>query len=294
MRPDDFRLLLLTPAVFLAGVGVAVFAGAVYCAWAKRADGMDEHQARVFGGVRVSLLHRAWSFIVEVVYQAISLVLRTLHAWRLLPSLRGATECTPVLVVPGYTENAGSMWPVAFRLMRSGFNPILIDFPSTFHRIESNAEFLARRIEQVRSVSGSAQVAVVAHSMGGLVTRTLLHSRDDHGVIAFVAIASPFRGTHLARIGARLRLGHCVRQMCPGSEFMQRFPPTLAARVPMLSMISCQENIVSPEWSAVVDGAETRVLSEPWGHQAPLFMNEVHEHVEAWLLAHGVTRRAKR
>jgi hypothetical protein len=130
--------------------------------------------------------------------------------------------------------------------------------------------------------------------MGGLVTRTLLHSRDDHGVIAFVAIASPFRGTHLARIGARLRLGHCVGQMCPGSEFMQRFPPTLAARVPMLSMIAAQENIVSPEWSAVIAGAETRVLSEPWGHQAPLFMTEVHAHVEAWLLAHGVTRRAKR
>jgi pimeloyl-ACP methyl ester carboxylesterase len=292
VRAEDFRILLLAPAVFVASVGWVVIAGVLFCAWAKRGDVMDEHQASVFGCVRVSRLHRAWSLLVEIVYQSLSLVLRTLYAWRLLPLPRGAPGCTPVLVVPGYTENAGTMWPLGWRLARAGFNPILIDFPSTLHRIESNAEFLARRIEEVRAVSGAAQVAVVAHSMGGLITRTLLHSCDDHGVIAFVAIASPFRGTHLARIGAPLRIGHCLEQMCPGSEFMQRFPPTLAARVPMLSMIACQENIVSPEWSAVIAGAETRVLSEPWGHQTPLFMREVYEHAEAWLLAHGVTRRA--
>jgi pimeloyl-ACP methyl ester carboxylesterase len=290
VRVDDFRILLLAPAVYLAVVGAGVVAGVGFCAWAKRGDVMDEHQASVFGCVRVTLAHRAWALLVETVYQAISLVLRTLHAWRLLPQPRGAPECTPVLIVPGYTENAGTMLPLGFRLARAGFNPILIDFPSTLHRIESNAEFLARRIAQVREVTGASQVAIVAHSMGGLITRTLLHTREDHGVIAFEAIASPYRGTHLARLGAPIRLGHCLTQMCPGSEFMRRFPPTLPARVPMLSMITCQENIISPEWSAVVVGAETRVLSEPWGHQAPLFMSEVYLHVERWLLAHGVTR----
>jgi pimeloyl-ACP methyl ester carboxylesterase len=292
VRAEDLRIFLLAPALFLAGIGLVVLSGVLYCSWAKRNDAMDADQASAFAGVRVSFVHRLWALLVEVVYQAISLVLRTLHAWRLLPAPSGAPGHTPVLLVPGYTENAGTMLPLALRLARAGFNPILIDFPSTLHRIESNADFLARRVAEVRSVTApGAPVAVVAHSMGGLITRTLLHSRDDHGVIAFAAIGTPFRGTHMARLGAALRLGHCLTQMCPGSEFMQRFPPSLPPRVPTLSLIACQENIISPEWSAVIAGAETRVLSEPWGHQAPLFMNEVYRHVERFLLAHGVTRR---
>ena len=183
------------------------------------------------------------------------------------------------------------MWLLGWRLARAGFNPILIDFPSTLHRIESNVEFLAQRIAQIRAAAGGAQVAVVAHSMGGLITRTLIHSHDEHGVTTLVAISSPFRGTHTAQLGAWLRMGHCLPQMRPDSEFMQRFPPSLPAKVPLLSMIACQENIVSPEWSAVVAGADTRVLSQPWGHQAPLFLTEVYVQVERWLLDHGVTRR---
>jgi pimeloyl-ACP methyl ester carboxylesterase len=205
--------------------------------------------------------------------------------------LRGAAGCTPVLIVPGYTENAGTMWPLGRYLARAGFNPILIDFPSTFHRIESNAAFLGQCIAQIRSQFGGAPLAVVAHSMGGLITRTWIHSAEDHGVSTLVAISSPFRGTHLARLGAGLKLGHCLSQMMPGSEFMRRFPPELPPKVPTLSMIASQENIVSPEWSAVIAGADVRVLSQPWGHQAPLFLREVFVQVEGWLLAQGVTRR---
>jgi pimeloyl-ACP methyl ester carboxylesterase len=153
---------------------------------------MDEHQARVFGGVRVSLPQRAWGLLVEIVYQAIALVLRTLHGWRLLPAPRGPAECTPVLVVPGYTENAGMMLPLAFRLARAGFNPVLIDFPSTLHRIESNAEFLARRIAEVRAVTGAAQVAIVAHSMGGLVGRRAVNELCRNGKPRYLRVYASF------------------------------------------------------------------------------------------------------
>ena len=290
MRADDLRILLLAPALYLMCVGCVVVFGVLFCAWAKRGEPMDDDQARAFAGVSPAWWHRLWALLVEIVYQAISLVFRTVHGWRLLPLLAGGADATPVLVVPGYTENAGTMWPLAFRLARAGFNPILVDFPSTLHRIETNAEFLAVRIAEIRAAHGGAKVAIVAHSMGGLISRTLIHTRDDHGVIAFVAIGSPFRGTHLARLGAYFQLGHCLSQMTPGSEFMRRFPPSLPPKVPTLSMIAPQENIITPEWSAVIAGAEVRVLSQPWGHQAPLFVPEVYLQLERWLLENGVTR----
>ena len=285
--------LLVLPGVICAGVALVVAAGALYGAWIKPQEGMDQDQARLFHGVRASLPRRAWGLCVEVWYQILSLILRTLHSFRALPALECDAGCVPVLVLPGFTENAGTMWWLARRLARAGFYPVLVDFPSTLHRIEQNVEFLRLFISSLRAKVGGEPIPVVAHSMGGLITRTLIHSHADHGVRTLVAIASPFRGTRLARIGTRLGLrGHCLGQMIPGSEFMQRFPPSLPCDVPILSLIALQENIVVPEWSAVVADAEVRVLERPWGHQTPLFAGEVYQQVEAWLLNYGVTRRS--
>jgi pimeloyl-ACP methyl ester carboxylesterase len=290
VRSYEIGILLLAPAMYLLVIAAVVTSGAAYCAWAKRNDGMDADQARAFAAVKPAWTARLSKLLAEIGYQALSLVLRMLHSLGALPSLRGNAGYTPVLIVPGYTENSGTMWPLGRYLARVGFNPILIDFPSTFHRIESNAAFLGACIAQIRAESGGAPIAVVAHSMGGLITRTWIHSAEEHGVSTLVAISSPFRGTHLARLGAWFKLGHCLSQMAPGSDFMRRFPPELTPKVPTLSMIASQENIVSPEWSAVIAGADVRVLSQPWGHQAPLFLREVFVQVESWLLEQGVTR----
>jgi pimeloyl-ACP methyl ester carboxylesterase len=285
-------LFLVPPAAFVVLTAASVTAGVLYGAWVKRGEVMDADQARLFGGVRASPLRRVWGLVVEIGYQMIALCLRALHDLKMLPPSRCRdASCTPVLVLPGYTENCGTMWWLGRRLARAGFYPMLIDFPSTLHRIEDNVEFLRLTIAALRSKLGLPAIPVVAHSMGGLITRTLVHTHADHGVLTLIAIASPFRGTHLARIGRSLGLrGHCLGQMVPGSDFLQRYPPTLRCEVPILSLMAFQENIVVPEWSAVVADAEVRVLSRPWGHQAPLFVGEVYTQIERWLLHHGVTQ----
>jgi pimeloyl-ACP methyl ester carboxylesterase len=284
--------LLALPVLFVVVTAASVTGGVLYGAWIKRGEVMDADQTRLFGGVRASLLRRVWGLTVEIGCQMVALGLRALHDLKLLPPSRCRdASCTPVLVLPGYTENSGTMWWLGRRLSRAGFYPMLVDFPSTLHRIEDNVEFLRLTIATLRSKLGLAAIPVVAHSMGGLITRTLLHTHADHGVLTLIAIASPFRGTHLARIGRWLGLrGHCLGQMVPGSDFLKRYPPTLRCEVPILSLMAFQENIVVPEWSAVVADAEVRVLSRPWGHQAPLFAGEVYTQVEGWLLHHGVTQ----
>lgn len=289
---NQLLLMLAVPLTFCVAVALSIIAGALYGGWAKRQEAMDPEQARLFSAARASLPARAWGLCVEIWFQLFSLVLRTSHQLRLLPTLKYDGPCVPILVLPGFTENAGTMWWLARRLSRAGFAPMLVDFPSTLHRIEQNVEFLRLFIAKMREKLGGAPIPVVAHSMGGLITRTLIHSHPDHGVATLVAIASPFRGTRLAGIGARLRMrGHCLPQMQPDSEFMRRFPPSLPCQVPILSLIAFQENIVVPEWSAVIADAECRVLGHPWGHMTPLFASEVYQQVEAWLLRYGVGRR---
>jgi pimeloyl-ACP methyl ester carboxylesterase len=296
MHASDILLglaALVASAVF--SVAITVISGVLYCAWAKRRyshDAGDAVELAVFRNFRASAFARSSGLAVEIVCQTFALVLRGLHVLRLLPPPRVDGRGTPVLVLPGYVENAGTVWWLARRLARAGFNAILIEFPTTICAIEQNVAYLGRRVEEVREAHAGREVAVVAHSMGGVITRTLMLTRPEHGIRTLVAIGSPFAGTHLARLGARLGIGHCVPQLVPDSSFMQRFPPSLGAPVPMLSLIAPQENIVSPVWSAVVPGAQMHLLKAPYGHEAPLFVRSVCVEVEAWLLARGVERGA--
>jgi pimeloyl-ACP methyl ester carboxylesterase len=292
---DIAASLGLLLALYIASVALCVALGVVYCAWAKRRYGwqaLNPAEQEAFAGLRMSGLSRLAGLLVEIGWQIVALTLRGAHDLRLLPMPRADPRGTPVLVVPGYVENAGTVWWLGRRLARAGFNAIVVEFPSTTCAIEQNVAYLGARIAEVRAAHGDRAVAVVAHSMGGVIARTLVLSRPDHGIRALVAIGSPFRGTHLARLGARLRVGHCVRQLVPGSDFMRRYPPSLPASVPLLSLIAPQENIVSPEASAVVEGAELRVLPMAYGHEAPLFVRSVCAEVETFLLARGVTRGA--
>ena len=283
-------LLLGLLVAYFAGVSLVVTSGVIIGRWLARNDGMDEFQAEVFAAYRASFGQRLVGHVVEVLVVAFDLLLRFLWLLKLLPAPRDPGSGTPIVLLPGYSENAGALWWFARRLSRRGFRPVLIDFPSTFSGIEENVGFLRERLQALRAATGSARVAVVAHSMGGVIARSLLLSEPEHGVLTLIAIASPFRGTHIARLGASLRLGKSAVDMCPQSPFYGRFLPSAAASVPIRSIIGEQENIVSPPWSCVLPGCETHVMSLPVGHDAPLHLAESYERIEAWLLQDGVLR----
>jgi pimeloyl-ACP methyl ester carboxylesterase len=285
-------LALAAGVLYLLVVFIAVTGGVLVARFLARKDAMDEAQARVFGAYRPSLAQRLIGHLVEVWVAAFDLVLRLLWLLRLLPAPRDPGSGTPIIMLPGYTENAGALWWFARKLRSRGFRPFLVDFPSTFSPIEQNVAFLRQKIRAVCTATGAERVAIVAHSMGGVVARALLLSDPQHTVITLIALSSPFRGTHLARVGALFRLGESVIDMSPASPFAHRFLPSAPASVPIRVIIGEQENIVSPPWSCVLPGCEVYLTSLPVGHDAPLHLPESYARVEHWLLADGVLRAA--
>jgi hypothetical protein len=282
--------LLALIVLYLTTVGFLVTSGLMIATFLARGDARDEAQAKVWVFAHPPMWRRVLGHSVEILVAAFDILLRLLFLLRLLPVPKDPGSGTPIVMLPGYTENAGAMWWFARKLAKNGFRPILVDFPSTFHRLETNVAFLGMRMRQLRAETGHDKLAVVAHSMGGVIARAHMLTDDDHGVLTLIAIASPFRGTHLARLGALFRLGHSALDMCPNSEFVCRFPPSAVASAPIHSIIGTQENIVSPAWSCVLPGCDTHVLSLPVGHDAPLHLEESYRYVETWLLQDGVER----
>jgi pimeloyl-ACP methyl ester carboxylesterase len=275
---------------YVVGVALVVTGGLFMARWFARHDRMDEHQAKAFGAFRPSLPLRIFGQAVEVLAASFDLFLRFLWLLRLLPAPSDPGSGTPIVLLPGYSENAGAMWWFAQRLRRRGFRPVLIDFPSTFVCIDHNVAFLRERLRELRTTTGSERIAIVAHSMGGVVARALLLSEPEHNVLTLIALASPFRGTHMAKVGALFRMGASAVDLCPESPFAVRYLPSARASIPIRSIIGEQENIVSPPWSCVLPDGETYVLSLPVGHDGPLHLKESYERVEAWLEQDGVLR----
>ncbi|WP_244872161.1 triacylglycerol lipase [Catellatospora sp. TT07R-123] len=129
-----------------------------------------------------------------------------------------AATSTPVIFVHGYTGN-GSNWTTAQSVFRAGGFTKLYTY--NYNWAGSNqvsAAGLRDYVNSVRAQTGAAKVAIVNHSMGGLVTRWYLEELGGSAYVSHVAsIAGANHGTTYA--GACLVNVSCV-EMYPGSLFL--------------------------------------------------------------------------
>ncbi|TXI19949.1 MAG: alpha/beta fold hydrolase [Ottowia sp.] len=162
--------------------------------------------------------------------------------WLGMPADRLCASAQPMLLVHGYGCNRGIWWWLRPRLEAAGHVVATISLEPPWGGIDGFAEQLHARIEAVCAATGAPRVTLVAHSMGGLVSRAYLARHGDARVARLISIASPHGGSQLARLG----LGTCARQMTPDSPWLTR----LAAQrvtVPFVSVRTPQDNFVMPQ-----------------------------------------------
>jgi len=282
-------LVVSAPLLLLLGVTLGVWLNMHLARrMDRRPEGrrLDPYQERVFlphtrngpGGRAHGLAREGW-------WQTVTF---TLQAWHQLRPFRFPPPTPeggpPVLLVGGYVENSAVMLALGRTLRREGFQPVLVDLPSTLRSIAQNVAHVREAVLAVRAASGYERIGYVGHSMGGVIGRAYAIAHPDHGLGSIVTLASPHRGTHLARLG----LGQSARDMRLDSEFMRAHPPNeRGTDVPIHTLISAHDNIVSPPWSAVLgDGPGEDVLHPAaLGHTGILYDQDVHERVVAWLRA---------
>lgn len=199
------------------------------------------------------------------------------------PDPVGAKVGTPILLVHGYASNRG-MW-VRFRqrLLAAHMGPIYsLNLEPLFGGIDEFATQLHKRIEDVCQESGSTQVVVIAHSMGGIVSRAYMATHGAGRVAALVTLGSPHQGTRMAALG----IGRCVDQMRAGGEWLSTLQDKEGAAEyampPTLSIYTKNDDLAYPPESAELAWSENVAVSGV-GHVGLLFSAEVFVLVQQYL-----------
>ena len=123
--------------------------------------------------------------------------------------------------------------------------------------IEHCVSALTEVIWEALDETGAEEVDLVAHSMGGLVTRACL-LREEIGVARLITLGTPHLGSRFWVFS----FGACGREMRPGSEFLQNLrAQPLPAGLRAFSLYSDFDALVSPASASGWEGAEKIPLS---------------------------------
>ncbi len=172
----------------------------------------------------------------------------------------------PIVCVHGLQGAAGNFAPLRAFLATAGRRRTYAVWFEPDSDLLAMAARLADVIDEVLEVNhlaDDAQVDIIAHSMGGLITRlALLDPAVVQKVHTLVTLGTPHHGTTLARLAAT---SHTL-SLRPSSPVLAQLahqipwagPPALPR---LVSLWSAADIMLLPSTCAIVDGADNRELA---------------------------------
>ena len=171
----------------------------------------------------------------------------------------------PVLLVHGYGCNSGYWAHLARRLERARISHATVDLVPVAGDIEHYTAQVERAIETLRARTGAAKVAIVAHSMGGLVARAWMRRYEEQGegrVLRVITLGTPHFGTGLANFGLGVNAAQMRRRGGKPCAWLRDLAASESPRRRALftSIYSHHDNIISPQTASQLPGARNRAF----------------------------------
>lgn len=141
------------------------------------------------------------------------------------------SEKIPVLFVHGISGSGHNWLNLVEQLDRERFQPWIVQYPSGM-RLNLLSTLLSQSVNELRAIHGFEDMAVVAHSMGGLVSRGFINEQPitdnkQSPIKIFVSISTPWLGHKAASQGAKAPVAvPSWFDMVPGSPFLRSLHKT--------------------------------------------------------------------
>lgn len=123
-----------------------------------------------------------------------------------MPADRLSKGKQPILLVHGYGCSRGVWWLLRRRLEAAGHTVASVSLAPPHISLGRLEPILSQRIEAVCAATGSPQVTLIGHSMGGLIARKALTAdrpdpiQNPHTALRLVTVSAPFSGIASARM----------------------------------------------------------------------------------------------
>jgi pimeloyl-ACP methyl ester carboxylesterase len=174
----------------------------------------------------------------------------------------------PVLLVHGLIERGSDFTPLRQGLGDSAGPCVAVHYSAFGPDLRHTARILGDQVQQMRARSGGQPVAVIGHSLGGLIARYYVQRLGgDAHVPLVITLATPHGGTAAALWAPPHPL---LRQLRPGSELLTELAaPAPGCRTRFVAFYSDLDEVVIPADRARIDHPDLRahnVLVHGVGH----------------------------
>lgn len=222
-------------------------------------------------------LRLAWKAAIRVALQEFwaSVLVTSWHMpFRAFPgAIAPKATVLPVLLIHGYGCNSGYWHSLRRHLVQDHISHKTVDLEPLLGGIDDYAAGIDKAVEYLCRESGTAQVIILAHSMGGLAARTYLRRYGNRRIAKIITLGTPHHGTALAKIG--IGINSLQMRWCGDadhgqpSEWLRGLANSedAATRALITSIYSLHDNIVAPQLSCRLPGAKNIAMSGI-GHMA--------------------------
>ena len=162
--------------------------------------------------------------------------------WMPADRLPAGRHQTPILLIHGFGCSRGVWWLLRRRLEAAGHLVATVSLFPPMAALGKLVPQLQERIEAVCQATGSQQVILIGHSMGGLIARSYLARHGIARVSRLITLSTPHQGSELARLG----YGRAARDMRPGSLWLTDMAEEKIG-VPAISLRNPYDNYVMPQ-----------------------------------------------
>lgn len=238
-----------TPFLYLAVLFAITFVWFAL-AWVFRAERPSEMRIGFAASVRLF-----WDELRAIGRSGPSMAL---YCWRMADPAPAPARA-PVLLLHGVLCNAGAMRALANDLRARKIGPVYtMSYGPPLESIELFVDQVAAKIDAILGATGASRVALVGHSMGGLVGRAYLRRHGAGKVSLVMTLGTPHHGS----VHAWLFPGTSLAQLRPGNAWLIDLNrgDIVPAGVRLVSLWSWHDSMVAPQTSSRLDGAENIAL----------------------------------